>query len=121
MNKIKFATVVLLIVITLNLVLPVLADSSDIAGISNNTVYYLKNVKYGNYLYVFNGSSFLGTNVLCSTFVANSSEKWKLIRVSSGNYKIASLVSSDRLLTRNTSDNNNAVSFPAFMRPATRY
>lgn len=105
----KYVIAIILLAISLNFVLPVFADSSDIAGISNNTVYYLKNAKYGNYLYVNHGSSTLGVNVLGSSFSAINAEKWQLIRVSTGNYKIASLVHSDRLLTRNTSNNDNAV------------
>lgn len=67
--------------------LSVSADSTDILGIENYNLYYIKNVNTGRYLDVQGGAIGAdGTNVINYNFHGNANQKWLAVRNSDGTY-----------------------------------
>ena len=62
------------------------ADTNDVPGIVNGTVYYIKNIYNGKYLDVKNGTDANGTDVWTYTYNATLAQRWRAVRNSNGTY-----------------------------------
>ena len=75
------------------------------SGISNNGVYYFQNVCSGKYLDIQNNGTANNTPTIQSSLTHNASQRFKLVRDSSGYYRIhAQNTTAKRVLLLNTSN-----------------
>lgn len=70
------------------------ADTNDVPGIVNGTVYYIKNIYNGKYLDVKNGTDANGTDVWTYTYNATLAQRWRAVRNADGTYTFYSMKSS---------------------------
>lgn len=78
----------------------VTVHASEDPYIHDYLTYNIKNVRSGQYLDLYNGSSADGTNVIQKKYTGNTSQKWKAIYdESNGFYKTVSAIDNTKALT----------------------
>lgn len=102
--------------IILSLVLMVLSFSiSKVAAYGEDLliydfVYYnIKNVRSGQYLDVCNANTSDGTNVIQWKYTGNDNQKWKVVYLGGGLYKIVSALDTTKALTVGSSSGGNGI------------
>lgn len=98
-NKHKIISIILSLSITVSMFtafnLSVEAGSSDVTGLDSGVEYYIKNTGSGKYLDVDHGIAENNRNVLEYSFNGGTNQKWKIVRLSNGQYKILSSLNND--------------------------
>lgn len=81
---------------------------SDFDYVKSGSTYYIKNIKSGKYLDVYNNSTSDGTKVIQYKYTGRPNQQWKVTEYSNGSCKLVSL-SSNKLLTIENSGTDNGV------------